>query len=291
MALLTYQELEKLFVNAATLPQAPKSPLRLSALLEMPDASPIEIERIILADPALTAGILKAACSAAFGRLKPVTTVREAVMVLGFRALRVMAIALWTQALICQSKHNSMLDTERFSKNGSFVGHLSSSLYALRPQSINSCRWTAEEVYACGVLHNLAIGLLSMLAPTVFDCVYGFAKDRTISIAQAFQEVYGYELNVLGSQAASAMGLPELFTVMIANIDHPASALDIEVPLLHLHFGHLIALDRGLGIGRWSVPYVPCESMTEKILVSPEIVEENISTARRNLVMFSLKTA
>lgn len=209
-----YDELKSLFSYAENLPQAPNSPLKLSQLLEAPDAAPQMVEELVLSDPALTAGILKTASSAAFGRMRPVNTVREAIMVLGFRALRSIAIALWTNALVAQARKSPHLEPDRFAQSGVAVGTLASLLY--RESEINNPEWTKEEIFAAGILNGTPTGLLAILSPTTFEAIFLDAQRNRTSIQQAFADRYDESLQALGAQAAQVMGLPEIFVHSIA---------------------------------------------------------------------------
>ena len=60
---------------------------------ESGNASVHEIARIIQSDPALSGRLLKLANSAQSGRRKPVTSVREAVIQVGFLAVRNVALS------------------------------------------------------------------------------------------------------------------------------------------------------------------------------------------------------
>lgn len=252
-AVSTYDELRSLFSYAENLPQAPNSPLRLSELLELPDASPIKVEELILADPALTAGILKTASAAAFGRSKPVTTVREAVMVLGFRCLRSIAVALWTNALVAQSKHNTQLNTARFAQNGVFIGTLASLMHQKSPA--RNASWSTEEVFAAGILHNVPIGLLSILAPYTFDDIYGQARRQKRSLEDVFEERFDGSIKALGGEAAKTMGLPIIFAQSIAGWEHPDAPEESMSVLKMVDIAAKVGEQRSLGVIPWKVEH------------------------------------
>lgn len=245
----TYDELRSMFSYAENLPQAPSSPLRLSELLELPDASPIKVEEIILADPALTAGILKTASAAAFGRSRPVTTVREAVMVLGFRSIRSISVALWTNALVAQSKHATKLDTKRFAQSGVLIGTIASLLHKRMPERSNA--WTVEEVFAAGILYNVPTGLLSILAPQTFDLIYTSAQRRAVPFKEAFHEAYQGRLSTLGIEAARTMGLPSIFCEAIGGWRQPEVQEDSLAVFKLLDIAESIVDHRGLGVCPW----------------------------------------
>ncbi len=288
---MEFDELLHLFGSASSLPQLPKSPLRLSELLDKPDASQNEIEQLIHSDPALTAGILRAASSALFGRAKPVTTVREAVMLLGFRSLRSLAVALWTSALVSESTHRSQLDTDRFARNGNFVGALASQLYRRRFSGGSGGRWSHEEIFAAGVLHNVLFGLLSYVAPKEFDQLYTMAMEKEIGLTQTFLMVHGRDISDLAPRASEALGLPDVFIETVMGIDDPTGTLELRIPLIHLNFARGIAEERGMGLVPWALPWTPSEEVADVMALEDEVLEECIGEARKLLILSGIRSA
>ena len=278
-----YQLLANLYESAGSLPQLPKSPLRLSKMLDSTDSNPVTIEQLILSDPALTAGLLRSASSVYHARSRPVTTVREAIMVLGFRSLRSMAIALWTQSLIVEASKKSFFDASRFTKNGSFVGYLSSAIFReLGPRGSN---WTAEEVYAGGVLCNISMGLLAVLSPSSFDAVYVLARDQHWTLEKAFLIRYEHEIAELGPLAAHALGLPELFRSVVEHVHDPNTAYDYFHPLACLNFSRAVADASGYGLQRWPVEFVVSGAVTENIAMTDERLCELVEETRRHTLL------
>ncbi|MCH7903271.1 MAG: HDOD domain-containing protein [Armatimonadetes bacterium] len=281
-----YRQIQERFEGASSLPQLPKSPLALSKMLESADSSPREIEVLILSDPALTAGLLRVASSAFHGRSKPVTTVRESILVLGFRALRSMAIALWTQALIVEASKRSFFDSKRFTKNGSFVGFLSSALYTHSTNERQPMDWVPEEVYAGGVLQNIPFGLLAVLHPRAFNAVYVLAKENNWSLEQGFRSRYSVELAELAPAAAKSLGLPELFEIVISNAHNPEGAMDHFRPMACLHYARTMADARQFGLQRWAVEFAVSGAVLEEIDVPQDVVDQMIDEARRHVVLY-----
>lgn len=243
-----YSELASQFSRAESLPQSSKSPLRLSQLLDDGDASAQAIESVVLQDPALTAGVLKAASSAMFGRARPCATVRDAVMVLGFRNLRAIAVALWTKALVTEGTHRSQMDRDRYAHNGAFVGNLAALILREAHANGQKSGWSPEELYAAGVLHHVGAGLLSLLRPEVFDPLYLVAQAKNIRLHQTFLMHYGHSLDELGASALRTMGLPDQFVLALEQLDTREVEAEHQIPLAALALARLTAETEGLGL-------------------------------------------
>lgn len=242
----TFDELWSLFGSAEALPQASQSPLRLSGILDDPDPSLAEIETVVLADPGLTLAIIKAASSAMYARSRPVTFVREAVTVLGYRSLRSIAVALWTSSLVTNSNHETCFNATRFAEDGALVGMMAARLHTPTED------WATEEVYAVGLLHDLSTGLLSLLAPETYNTLYRLAEQKTAALPTVFQALYGKSISTLGNRAASTVGLPDKFLRPFAESAEEESA--------EAHVGELVRWladysdFKGCGVAPW-VPH------------------------------------
>jgi len=253
----TFTELQHLFGSATALPQLADSPLRLAELLESDNPSPALIDEIILNDPALTAGLIRAASSALYARQKQVTTIREAVAVLGFRSLKSLSIALWTNALMSCARPSSLLSISRFAANGNFVGSLASQLVTELRISPTNGEWSAEELLAAGALHNVLFGLLSYVAPDAFNEIYKLSETHNTSLDQTFAMTFGYPISDLAERAAFALALPPFFTeVCKASCSTEAGTTSH----LCLQIAKQFAESTGHGIGTWSTAFTLADS-------------------------------
>lgn len=85
--------LDKIFNNAMQLPTLPKLVQELIQSFQDPDIDIDDITKKIAMDPALTAKLLRLANSAHFGGGRNISSVNDAVVLLGFNALRTMVLA------------------------------------------------------------------------------------------------------------------------------------------------------------------------------------------------------
>ncbi len=274
-----------LFGSTQSLPQVPQSPLRLTALLDDPDPSPREIEDVIHSDPALTAGVVKAASSAVFGRSRPATSVREATLVLGNRSLRSLAVAMWTNSLVCDASHKSRLDLKRFAKNGSYVGATASFLSRNTKDLTPPVAWTPEELYAAGVLHNVLFGLLSFTDPQEFDRIYELAERHKTSLRHTFLAVHEHPIGTLAARASEALGLPGQFLTVAENIEDPTASEFAPTALTILHVARSIAEADTHGLEHWPLDIPPSGPVARAFSPDEQTIAQAVAFARTNLVL------
>jgi HD-like signal output (HDOD) protein len=84
-------------------PTMPEAGAKMLGVLEEPDTEISDIEEILRYDPGLTANILKLANSAYFGIPSKIGSLKQAVMVLGFKRLKQLVVASCVSAVMDKS--------------------------------------------------------------------------------------------------------------------------------------------------------------------------------------------
>ncbi len=96
-------KLYQILSKVKAFPTMPEAGAKMLALLEEPDTEISEIEEILRYDPGLTANILKLANSAYFGIPSKIGSLKQAVMVLGFKRLTQLVVASCVSAVMDKS--------------------------------------------------------------------------------------------------------------------------------------------------------------------------------------------
>jgi HD-like signal output (HDOD) protein len=233
------------------LPKLPKSAYRLVQELDKEQPNAIEIERLIHADPTLTANIFRTACSAIYG-VSPgnITTVRAALNVLGLNTLKSIAVATWVQAAFDKPDRISNFDANRFTGHGTFTGFLSKYFLsaALRCNGHKS-KFSPDELFAAAVLHDLGVGVLAFVAPGLSGSLHRQAQQEGVSVADAFEAAYGEPIKILGYEAAKTWNLPNLLTEVL----DPNPAEKDELANACVEYACYLADQNGFSLHGWSV--------------------------------------
>lgn len=243
------------FRDAETLPDLPAAALELCDILDRGDANSTGIERIILGDPAITASVLKAANSALFGgKSNQASTVKGAVLLLGQKAIRSIAVSVWVQSLVHQSKGSKKFSPTRFSEHSMFVGFLSKYLLsaAIKTHGVKS-NWSPDELFAAGVLHDLGIGLLASIEPKLYDATVDFAFAHGITLEKAFDRITGRSINDLSVAAAQAWKLPDLFVEVLNGFGDPLAAPAEKEALCCVAYADFLANSTGRSLADWKI--------------------------------------
>jgi len=223
---IEFQNLVKTFQTIEALPQLPESSIRLVQTCESDGATLLDAEKIVASDPGLATTVIRAASTARFfGMGGPTTSVSSAVMRLGLRALKALAMTYTFRALLDRRNGSEHYDPHPFSRHSVFVGIATQYVY---DQECGHLGHDLEEVFAFGLLHDLGACLLANVAPEIFDELWVQAKNAKIPFAQRFQTKFKEPLVTVAWAASTAWDLPELFTEFLHSLTGRAEASDLD---------------------------------------------------------------
>src|SRR3954463_725910 len=111
------------------------------------DAPPMELERAIIVDPGFSSKVLTLANSAFFGLPRRVTSIREAILFLGFRSVRNLAMTVGAYDLFV-----GKTDKESMRRRG-WWRHSLDTAVCCKWLCFYSKRGNADDAYTCGLLH------------------------------------------------------------------------------------------------------------------------------------------
>lgn len=269
---LAYERLQLLFKRTGTLPPLPTTVVKLIKTIDTGEASTVDVEKIVAADPQLCMDLLRAANSASAGGAR-IATIRSAIMRLGQRTVRSLAVSLLIQDTFKKYTGVHGFDPRALARHSLFVGHMSRFLFARRStvEPFDS-RWTADEIFAAGVMHDLSVGLLAVVAPTAYGRVAGYAGRAHLSFADAFEVVFEHRIHPLGADACDAWGLPEVFATTQRYMGEPWEHEDELTALYILKYADCVAESNGFGLESWEFePSVLPEACAEVGLQAEEI--------------------
>lgn len=162
----------------------PLSPVaaRIIELNEDQQFSAHELATVISSDQALTAKLLRLSNSAYYGFPRQIGTVRDAVVLLGFRQVRSSTLAT---CLIDSAPGSTHLNYQDFWHFSITVGMLAEVL--ARTEGV-----LQDEAFTAGVLHNIGLLALDQHVPEALGASVSQAREHGISLIEAEQDVLGY---------------------------------------------------------------------------------------------------
>lgn len=245
MARLTLDQLVQYVQEIPALPDVAMKVLRMT---EDPLVSAREVAAAVAVDVALTSRILKIANSAYYGMSRRISTVNEAVLLLGMRSLRSLALAAAAYDTLKQEVRGYSLPAGELWRH-SVACALTSQVVAHRSRAA-----AAEEAFVAGLLHDVGKVVLNTYVGDQFQAILALVELEGIPFHEGEKVILGFEHAEVGARIAEKWNLPSHLCGAIAG--HHDVALGGEKPTLAavVHVANCICVTEGLGTNGDGLP-------------------------------------
>jgi putative nucleotidyltransferase with HDIG domain len=207
--------LDKIVSTIGELPAVPAVMSAAMALTSNLEANTSDIVRVLSSDQSLTAKVLKIANSPFYGRMKDVQTVHEAVITLGFEALRSIVIA--------GSAHKLYSIESKSETQNKLWKHSLSVAIAGRQISEHLGHPEGEEIFIAALLHD--IGKLVMLQkfPEWYQQVVDEVEEKQCSFRKIEHRVFHFDHTDVASLLLAEWGFPVPLVRAVSRHHRPPS--------------------------------------------------------------------
>ncbi|GAB4387933.1 MAG: HDOD domain-containing protein [Thermodesulfovibrionales bacterium] len=196
---------EGIILKSCDIPAVPMVAMRILGLVEEPGASVSDLQAIIMGDQALSARVLRMANSAYYGLRREIETVSEAIMVMGFDAIKNLALAVSTRDAY---KRFGLLEQRMWEHSigvSVAAGLVARETGAMRP----------EEAVMAGLLHDVGKVVMNNCEPEKFQMLTERVFEEDVPYAEVEREVFGFSHEEAGGLFASRWGLPGMLCDVI----------------------------------------------------------------------------
>lgn len=237
------EELKKRLQNLKSLPTLPPIVHKLNELVEDEEATAISVGKVIERDQVLTSKILRMVNSSFFGFPQRISTVSNAIVLLGFNVIKTLVVSssifevmqssdigLWEHSLGCAACAN-ILALQREIKN-------------------------PEEVSTAALIHDIGKVVIRAEFPDEYAKIQDLVLTRDLSMREAEEEVLGIQHGVIGGILARVWNLPERLAIPIEYHHSPNDAPEFKEITAIIHVSDIIIRAWGFGFGgdRWVPP-------------------------------------
>lgn len=200
------QKLEALLKQAGDLPSLPEVYIRVNELLDTENSTAIQIGDAVQTDPALTARILKLINSAYYGLSNPVTSISQAVTLLGRQYLQ-QALTGSVLAEVFKDFNVTAFPLRDFWQ------HCIKTAIIARQLAMQNARIIDHEAFfTAGLLHDIGWLVIVKVNPSAFATITEIAKTENRSILQVETEKLGVTHVDVGVALLEKWGIPGLIT-------------------------------------------------------------------------------
>ena len=248
-ALITRLTAAEVAAAVAELPPMPSSIQEVISACDDQDMTVGQLSQVVLRDQSLTANILKLANSSFYGHPRRVTTVTEAVVMLGFSAIKSLAISSHTARLLSGSLPGYGL------QQGELWRHSISVAFTARRLAVEVQLAPVEEAFVAGLLLDIGKTILSSYMENAFDEVTRISQERRVPFHEVEAELLGFDHAELGAQIASSWSFPPELEEAI-RFHHSPSGATLKPALSHcVHLADAACMMLGVGLGTDGLMY------------------------------------
>jgi HD-like signal output (HDOD) protein len=199
--------LEQLFAGA-TLPALPLTAVSIMRLSQDPDAGPNDFARVIESDPGLMGQVLRFANSAFFSFSRTITSVQQALTLIGTRSIT--NFALW----------NAVFTVIPSPKVGTFDLRLlwqDSLRRAIAARHLGKAMKlpNADDLFAGALLQDMAIPILLKEMPQQYEEVFRRRHTESMRLSRIEEATFGWNHGTAAAMLATIWKLPPSFSELI----------------------------------------------------------------------------
>lgn len=201
--------LQNLINRVDELSEVPQIAFRAIELLNNPDTDVSGLAEVISSDQALTAKLLRLCNSVYYGLPRKVTTISEAVMIVGFTSIKSLVLMITTQSTLNKGLLGYKIGP------GDFWRHSLNTAETARflAQKIGYAK--PEESFIAGLIHDIGKMVLNQYAlPEVYRATNLAQKER-LPIFQAEQKILGFDHAEVGAGLAERWNFPPVLVESI----------------------------------------------------------------------------
>lgn len=231
------------------LPPLPAVAAKVMGMAEDDRTSAMDMAQVLATDQALTAKLIRVSNSAYYGFARRISTVREAVVMLGFKQVRQISVGASMMNSFKKTGFDDGFDLDLF------WGHSVAVAVAAEAVAKKTMGAKPEDAFTAGILHDIGRLVLRQVMPQEFAKAVGLARSGELSLHDAELEVTGYSHDEIGQSLGERWKFPgHLVDAVRCHHDESLRAghdglagVVAQTNRLMLHYGLFCGYDLDLG--------------------------------------------
>lgn len=242
----------------ASFPSIPQAAAKILAMLDNPNTSTDEIGAILRYDAGLTANILKLTNSSYFGLPSKVASVRQALVLLGWKKLAHLIMTACVSAVMDKAVPGYGLPMGELWRHSIAVSVVAEGL--ARELKMMG----ADEIFTAALLHDVGKLVLGAYIKAETDSVDAMA-DRGISFEKIEREVFGTDHAEIGARILQNWSFPEQIISAVRWHHEPEMAPQSNQLIDVVHVANVLCLMIGMGAGREGLQYRLSDAAVQRV--------------------------
>lgn len=250
---------------------------KIIALADDPESNIHHMEDLILKDQALTTKILRLANSTHYGYARRISTISEATVLLGFQAIKGIALASTVKPFFEKELKGYLLE-KNILWTQSQTCAIASRFIAKKIKYPNP-----EEAYIAGLLRDIGKTILNEHMENEYNEVLQKVREEEISFLDGEREVLGFDHGEIGKKVAIKWNLPPNLVEAIGYHHTPDLSTLNPILVSIIHIADAITMMMGVGLGLDGLQYNISKTALNNLNLS-EIDIQNIMSDVADLI-------
>lgn len=260
--------LEDIVQKTPDLPTIPAAAIAVMRETESATGTATSVAHHLAQDQALTARVLRLANSAYYGLQRQVMDLQEAVVVLGMRSVRNLAMVAATYPWLSKPLKGYGLGPKEMWTH-SFGTAVGAQLVAKRARLQE-----LDTMFTAGLVHNMGKVALSIWLENKIPAMLALASRDNLTFDQVERKLLGYDHAEVGAYMADQWNLPRPLTQAIRYHHQPAECPDDNPIVDCVHIGDFLTMSMGFGLGGDGLRYDFHEETLKRIGLDASVFDE-----------------
>jgi putative nucleotidyltransferase with HDIG domain len=249
--------LQEIIAKVDRLPELPEALLRVTHMMEDPNVDAEDLAEVIRLDPSLTSQILRLCNSAAYGFTRRITTVKEAVAILGFNTLKSMIYTIISHITL-----NHPVEGYSLGPGDLWYNSLTCAVYARHITEYHRLM-DPELGFTGAILRDIGKIVLDEYVGVNYQEIEELSARNRVDFVRAEEEVIGFNHTMVGMKIAEKWNFPDNLTKVIRYHHKPSTMpkqigpqADVVAKLVGVvHLADTFTMMAGNGLGRDGMMY------------------------------------
>lgn len=263
--------LEYIVKKVEDIESLPYTITKIISLADNPNSNIHDMENLILKDQALTTKILRLANSTHYGYARRISTISEATILLGFQAIKGIALASTVKPFLKEELKGYSLEKD-------FLWTQSQTCAIISRFIARKFKYTnPEEAYIAGLLRDIGKTILNEQMLKEYNEILEKVVKEDISFLDAESEILGFDHAEVGEKVATKWGFPQSLVEAIGYHHTPDLSSLNPILVSIVHIADAITMMMGIGLGLDGLQYNISETALKNLDLNEMDIQDIIS--------------
>ncbi len=240
---MTKISIDEIVSKVDELPSLPHIVVKVMELTEDPDSTAFDINEVINQDQNMTAQVLRMANSVYYGYSRRIATVTDAIVLVGFNAVRSIVLAASVSKILKKELKGYVLG------EGELWKHSQCTAVFARMLAKKTKYRSVELAYTAALLHDIGKLVLNSYLSDSYKEVLAIVNEEKTPFDQVEDNIFGFNHATVGGKVAEKWNLPSDLVEAISCHHHPTKAVKNPELTAIVHVANAATLQMGMGLG------------------------------------------